>query len=305
MNKKKAIQLIKIFVLLLVFVFIGRYLYKNINELKKLEIKINFSVFIISMITFWIYKLANAFLWHYITLLAKCSIPVEKAVIAWMYSLLWKFIPGKVFYLGGRLYFYHNEGISKTKISFCFIFENICTLVAAAFLFIVSLIFVNVDFLNKYKYISVFLLVLFFIIINPYFFKTGINLLLKIFRKEPLQLVISYMDILKVVSLFILNWIILGFGFYLLVNSIYPVHTGEFFFITGTYALACIIGILSLFAPSGIGVRESIIVIALKIIIPESVTIVISIVSRIWATAGELFLVLLTFIYAKFRRIKM
>jgi len=290
--------------LLIVAFFIVKYLYSNIGKIMSLKIKLNIPVLIISILIFWVYKITNALLWHYITVKNHCSIPIEKAVVSWMYSLLGKFVSGQVFYIGGRVYLYSCEGASKKLVSFCFIFENVCTLLAATSLFIISMFFVNVEIINQYKYLAVIFLILLFVIINPFFIKKGMNLLLKVFKKEPMEITISYKDIFFIVMLFILNWLIQGLGFYMLVNSIFVVQIRDFFFIAGSYALACVIGILAIFAPSGIGVRESIMVMTLKNIIPEAITIVISVVARIWATVGELVLAFLTFIYAKIRKIK-
>lgn len=304
-NKKLVIKLSKIMALLIIAFFIIMYLYNNIGKILDIKIKLNIPILIISILIYWVYKITNALLWHYITVKNHCSIPVEKAVISWMYSLLGKFVPGTVFYVGGRIYFYSREGASKKLVSFCFIFENVCTLLAATSLFIISLFFINVEIINQYKYLAIIFLVLLFVLINPFFIKKGMNLLLKIFKKEPVDITISYKEIFFIVLLFIFNWLVQGLGFYMLVNSIFAVEIRDFFFIAGSYALACIIGILAVFAPSGIGVRESVMVLTLKNIIPEPTTIVISVIARIWATVGELVLVLLTFIYAKIRKIKM
>lgn len=297
-TRKKLIKAAKLTILLIVFGFIAKYLYNNVNQIKNIRLNLNYPILVVSIFIFWVYKITNALLWHMITVKNNCSLQVDKAVKAWMYSLMGKFIPGKVFYLGGRVYFYQKEGISALKVSFCFIFENICTLLAAAFLFIISLLFTDIEFINQYKIIAVFMLGVFIVLINPYFFKAGINLLLKLFKKGPVQLEMRYRDALMIVFLFIVNWCIQGLGFFMLVNSIYPLDLKDFFFVSGSYALACIIGIISLFAPSGIGVRESIMVLTLKNIIPEPVTVVITIVARLWATVGEISIVFLTYLYS-------
>lgn len=303
--KNQIIKWSKIAAMLIIAFFIIRYLYNNFGKILEIKLDLNIPIFIISLLLFWVYKIADAFLWHYITVKNKCALPVEKAVVSWMYSMLGKFVPGSVFYVGSRVYFYDRGGASKKLTSFCFLFENICTLLAATVLFIVSLFFVDAGFMNQYKYLAIVFLILLFVLLNPFFIKTGMNLLLKIFKKKPMEIAISYKDIFFIVLLYVINWLILGLGFYMLVNSIYAVPFKDFFFVAGSYALACIIGILAVFAPSGIGVRESIMVLTLKTIIPEPITIVISVIARIWATIGELVLVLLTWIYAKIRHIKL
>lgn len=299
--KKIAINIIKYTLLIVVFVYIGKYFYANINDLKSYKFNINIPVFLLSLLCFMIYKLYNAILWHYITVKNKCSISLEKAIVSWNYSMLGKYIPGKVFYLGGRLYFYQKEKQSIKNVTFCFFLENICTLLAASFIFILSFIFSDMKMFNQYKPAAVLVVIVFFIAINPKILEFAVNFPLKLFKKNPLKILINYKEMLIIILLFISNWLVLGLGFHWLVSSIYPVKLSDYFFLSGSFAVSSMIGILVLFAPSGIGVRETALVFALKAIMPEPTAFIIAVVSRIWVTIGELGTILLAFIYAKIK----
>ena len=67
--------------------------------------------------------------------------------------------------------------------------------------------------------------------------------------------------------------------------------------------LAGTIGILALFAPSGIGVRESVLAVLLPVIMPVSYAAVIVIISRLWETMIEIALTILLVLYAKTKNI--
>ncbi len=99
--------------------------------------------------------------------------------------------------------------------------------------------------------------------------------------------------------LFIINWFIVGLGFYMLTNSIYHLPVSEMLYTGGIYGLAAIIGILSIFAPSGIGVREGILILGLSLVMPQEYAVIISVVSRLWSTIAELLLVMMAFIVNK------
>jgi uncharacterized membrane protein YbhN (UPF0104 family) len=92
---------------------------------------------------------------------------------------------------------------------------------------------------------------------------------------------------------------IVGTGFYMLASSLYPLPVSELLFVGGVYGLSAIIGIISIFAPSGIGVREGIMVLGLSLIMPSEYAVIIGVVSRLWATVAELILVLGAFIAEK------
>ncbi len=296
---RKLLNYIKIVFVISVVIFLARFLIKNIEELRALDFRFNYYQLSIAFIFFIIYKFTQGLLWHYITKKNRANIALDKAIISYFYSQLGKFIPGKVFLLGGRLYFYHKEGISNKKTTFCFFIENICTLLGAAFLFLGSLFFIDVPLFREYRSQAIFLVFLLVIIIHPRLLQAIINVPLKMLKRETVTLDIKYRDILGFVFLFTINWFIVGMGFYILVNSIYPVGAENIFYISGSFGLAVIIGLLSLFAPSGIGVREGIMIFALKNIMPQTAAVVVSVVARLWMTAGELLLVGVVYLYAR------
>lgn len=134
----------------------------------------------------------------------------------------------------------------------CFFLENICTLLGAAFLFLVSLLFFPNDILADYKWATLALVVIFFICINPKIINFFLRILGKVIKKQDMEIPITYGQMVKVVLLFIGNWIIVGIGFYMLTCSIYPVPMSEMLYTAGIFGLSCIIGILAIFAPSGL-----------------------------------------------------
>jgi len=302
--KNNLIRALKIIVTLAIIYFIGRLFYRNINDLKEIDFRFDILSLVVAVILFIVYKINSVFLWHYITKKNECSITFKKAFISWFYSILGKYIPGKVFMLGSRLYFYNMEGASKKRVLFCFLVENICTVLGAALLFLTSMLFIGNPELLQYRYPAIGLIVVFFIIIHPIILTKIINLPLKILKKKPVELKMKYRDMLLLVFLYTINFLIVGSGFYMLTNSVHPVSINEFFYVAGTFGLAAVIGILALFAPSGIGVREGVIILALRFVIPEAAAVIISIISRLWASATELLLIGIAYIYAKISRTK-
>lgn len=298
-KKQKIIKVSKVIFLILVAVFLVRYFYRNYDDFKNLDVKINWAVFVLSIFFYFIYKYTLASLWHYITKLNRCSITYSKAVTTYLYSILGKYIPGKVFMLLARVPAYEEEGAPIRKVTICFFLENICTLLGAAFLFLISLFFFPNELLNDYKWLTIGLVILFFICINPKIINFFLRILEKFIKKKDLVIPISYGQMIKVVLLFICNWLVVGTGFYMLTCSIYPVPASEFLYVAGVYGLSCIIGILAVFAPSGIGVREGIMLLGLGLVMPSEYAMIISIVSRLWQTVAELILIGIAFVVNK------
>ena len=302
-NKDKLLKALKIIFGVLVVVFLAWYFRKNWDEFSEKIMSVNIGIFIVSMLFYFVYKITLASLWHYITKINGCSIRYEKAVTSYLYSILGKYIPGKVFMLAARLTYYKEEEAPLSKVTVCFFIENVCTLLGAAMLFIVSLFFFPNELLENYKWLTLLLIAAFFVCIHPKIINFVLRLIGKIFKKN-LEIPMKYSQMLKVVLLFIGNWLIVGFGFFILTKSIYPaVEWSQMLYCAGIWGVSAIMGILAIFAPSGLGVREGIIVAGLMLIMPQGDAMVISVVSRLWQTIPELLLVAMAFVYSRIRRL--
>ncbi len=166
-KKDRILQIVKIVFLVAVFAFMGRYFYRNWDDIKNLDMKLNWGIFAGSMLLYFAYKLMLAGLWHYITYLYNASIRLPDAITAYLYSILGKYIPGKVFMLAARIPPYKEKGVPIRKVTVAFLLENVCTLLGAGFLFLVSLFFFPNDLLKDYMFAVVLFVILFFICINP------------------------------------------------------------------------------------------------------------------------------------------
>ncbi|MDE5753065.1 MAG: flippase-like domain-containing protein [Oscillospiraceae bacterium] len=289
-TKKYLSYGIKILFLILVVYFLGKYFIDNRDVIKNMDWDLDWISVIISFLFYFAYMITLASLWHYITKLNQCNIGHFDAVIAYLSSIPGKYIPGKVFLLMARCPAYEKANQPIQKVTICFFLENICTLLGAAFLFLISLFFFPNDLLSQYAWLTVILIILFFIFIHPRIINFFLRMAGKLLKKD-MEIPMSYPDMLRVVVLFICNWLVAGSGFFMLVHAIYPVTALQWLYVGGIYGLSTIIGILALFAPSGLGVREGILIAGLLLIMPEEYAVTISLISRLWQTVAEIFLV--------------
>lgn len=303
-NRSRILAVCKAAFGILAAAFIVWYFIRNREDFAAVIANADIGIFLFSMLFYFVYKFTLASLWHYITKINGCAISYDNAVTGYLYSILGKYIPGKVFMLAARLTYYKEEGAPLSRVTVCFFIENICTLLGAAMLFIVSLLFFPNELLSDYQWITILLIAAFFIAINP----RVINLVLKpIGRllKKPLEIPMRYSQMIRVVLLFIANWLIVGVGFYILTRSICPaVELNQLLFCAGIWGVSAIMGILAVFAPSGLGVREGIITAGLMLIMPQNEAVVISVLSRLWQTIPELVLVLAAFVYSRIKKRK-
>ena len=301
-KKQRILKACKWIFALLAVAFLIWYFIKNRSDFEAIQ-GINAGTLTIAMLLYCIYKIMLASLWHHLTAINGCAIGYGKAVPAYLYSIIGKYIPGKVFMLAGRIPYYEEEGAPVSKVTVCFFIENICTLLGAAMLFIVSLYFFPNDVMQQYHWIVLALIAAFFVCIHPKLINALLRIAGKIFKKE-LYIPMTYPQMLRAVLLFIANWLIAGTGFFMLVTAIYPDATlAQLPFCAGVWGLSAMAGILAIFAPSGIGVREGMIIACLSLIMPTEYTVVISVASRLWQTIPELLLAGGAFVVSRIRAI--
>jgi hypothetical protein len=238
----------------------------------------------------------NSVIWFFITKQNNCNICFFETIKVKIYSDLGKYIPGKVFAYGILFYSYDQKGISKKSIAVCSFQELVAGTLAAIIIALVSIYFADIEILNRYRIIFIGLAFACLIMIHPGILKFISNKLLKLLKKEPVTSTSSYLQILLVFVMHFINWLIFGFAFYFFIGSFYPFSFENYFFITGAFSIAGLIGFIAVFAPAGLGVREGVLVFILSLIFPSAIAAIISLISRLWMTVCELFVLIMVLI---------
>jgi uncharacterized membrane protein YbhN (UPF0104 family) len=297
LNKKIQVPYQKILqwvIVVIIFVFLGKMVWKNWAQVKGASFTFGPFPLALSIVSFVSSYFIQLWAWYLITLKLKIALSPSETLKSWFYSQLGKYLPGKVWLFLGRFYFYESKGKSRKGISIALYLETVTVIVAAGIMFLAALIFFKEVRPSYIERQSMWLVVLFLsalVSLHPRVLQKILNWTLVQFKREPVSLSISYSDILLILFVCIVSWVVGGVGFYLFVDSVYPVSPQYILFLTGALALSSTLGLIALFAPSGLGVREGALVYLLSFIMPGSVAVIISILSRIWMTFIEIGLI--------------
>ena len=289
-----------------VFYFLINFFTDNYNQIKNVNITFHIGYIFLSIGCFSLFLINLSLIWYLITKIFGCNLGLQQTIVYWFYSMLGKYIPGKLFLILGRVYLYEKKGINKKKIIFSLVLEIICGLIASLIVAQISIPYLiqseDISININYYYALIILTLVF---VHPKVIIYLINLYNKISNQPRIDIDVKYSKIFLIVILYLLNYFLLGSGFYFLVNSLFEINPNHFLFLTSIYVLAGTIGILALFSPSGIGVRESVLVILLPTIMPTSYAALIMIISRLWETIIEIGMTLSLIVYAKIKNIKL
>lgn len=95
-------------------------------------------------------------------------------------------------------------------------------------------------------------------------------------------------DVMVWTFFMVLTWLVQGAGCWLLAASLTDVPLSLMPYLTGAFAVAGMAGIYAVFAPSGIGVREGVLVLTLAPLLGAGPAAALALLARVWITVAEL-----------------
>lgn len=275
-------------VVVVIFAFIGRSLVVNWEELAEADLHFDLVLLLLSFALLTVWMVGQAWIWHLLTITVRVDIPFPKAMAAWFYSQLGKYIPGKVFLYLGRLHFYVREGRPAGPVSLAFGVEFVGNMAAAIFTVLLAGLTLDVPGFDRYRWLLVAALGAFLIGLHPRLLEWLITRAARLLRREPFPVTLSYPQLLRYLGLYVVNWLLFGGALYVFIRSFYSLDISSILYLTGAFSFAGMVGILAVFSPSGLGVREGILALFLNQVMPTPVALVVAVASRVWLTIVEL-----------------
>jgi uncharacterized membrane protein YbhN (UPF0104 family) len=296
-------RVVKWAVVIAIFLFLGRMVWANWSQVKDTPFSLQPLPFILSTVIFVFSYFIQVGAWYLITRKLKIALSPSETLKIWFYSQLGKYLPGKIWLFLSRFHFYESKGQSRKVISVAIYLEVVTMVVAAGFIFMAALI-VFKEMVSVYSgktfWWLLLPLILAFACLHPPMLQKILNWILIQFKREPVSLSISYSDILGILLVCTVSWAVGGIGFYLFANSVFPVAPQYTLFLTGALAISSILGLIAIFAPSGLGVREGALVYLLSFIMATPVAVILSVLTRIWMTLIEIGLIGMVYLIGRF-----
>jgi hypothetical protein len=175
-----------------------------------------------------------------------------------------RYVPGKVAIIFGRINFFERLGLSKKSLTVSTLYENFFLVIVSIVLSMPSLWAALDSDGNAVSHLvsGIVFIGLSLLFIGSPLFERGFLLALKIFKREPpgRSLFLTKKQILAVMPYAFAVVASTGCALFALLRCFTPLEWTVYHvtMVTSAYALASAAGILALFAPSGIGVREGV-----------------------------------------------
>jgi hypothetical protein len=245
--------------------------------------------------------LVSHFAWQAITARLGIRLPYLDSLRVWAFSTLGKYIPGKVMLLVARTYYYRQRGEPAVWVGYAVILEHLFALASAIVVFLVALTQLQVEGFGGLRWMGWIGLLPLALVLSPRLMNWGIGLLAHRLGAEERRDLSSW-DFSLFLAIFLSGWIVLGAGTYLLLWQVGGIGPEYFLYVTGAHALAGILGVFALFAPTGIGVKDGLLFYFLARIMTAYEATLATLALRLWLTGIELIVIGLGWLGMRFPR---
>lgn len=290
-------ELIKKFVSIAFYLLFGIFLvlYLRSIDLQSLQnISINWWYVLLSTVFAISFRFWGAFIWFDL-LRALGAAHLDKTELVYVYAKSWlgRYIPGTAPWILGKIYFASKHGVSKSKLAVSSLLEAALQIVAA-----LILSFSILSFDSRFNSVNpairtamVAALIICVVALTPKIFNFLLSSAHKVIRRRPLPTEhhTNTKTLLRGTGLYILRSVINGLALFFIAKSLYgPLSYQDISFVIGIGAFSGAAGMLAIFVPSGIGVRDGIQLILLGLVVPGEYALAITIMARLWDVAADL-----------------
>ncbi len=301
---KKIIEWIGRIITLLAFVYIIRIIIAfDVEFSRLLEVKIIVTMLMLAMLMSTC-VVFNSVAWKkLIGLISDKRIALKDVLHIYAKSNIGKYLPGNVMHYANRNILGFQYSINQKHMAFSTIMEIVLKVICV---FIMITIFASdqmngvIDLLDNnygidigYIYILLISGILVLSLVLYYLFRKRL--------KKPFRISVVFWTIILYAIVFIIN--VTVFIISALLISDHSIIMNNVLYIASIYLIAWLIGYLTPGSPGGIGVRETIAVLALGNILNQEEVALISVMARIVTITGDIIAYSVNMIYEKRRNI--
>lgn len=249
---------------------------------------------LLGLAVFCLYLLSQALIWWRLTAGHDVALPLGATVAIWCYSILGKYVPGKALLWAVRYAHYRARcpTFSGPALLRCFVLEFFCGVAAGFALALLATIVVPTPLATPaLRLAAAAILLASLAAVHPAALSWCERWLGRALKVEAAPTRFGIGETLAAVAAYAVGWVILGLAVFLLARAVEPsLSWNACPYVAAAYVIAGLVGFLALFAPSGIGVREGVLIAGLAQVMPLDSAAVVAVLARLVSTVGEVLL---------------
>jgi len=279
-------RIFNILVLAGISFFLVKSLISGFRDLQNYQFQIDIGRLGVSTLAFTTMCLFQAATGVFIIRSMGQSVDFPNGIRNLLFSLMGKYIPGKIWVIIFRMQYISDENISKENIFSATVIEHFFLIGTAMIYGSTVMLFYN--FHPIFLFVLIFSMVgTLFLVLNPSFIFKCINKLLIMFKRNELSSDTKVGTPFLILLLTSVTWSIFSIATWFAATSLVDINISYFFRIASAHALSVIGGFLVFFSPGGIGVREGIFV-AVNPAESMAISVLLALLLRIIITVSEI-----------------
>lgn len=229
-------------------------------------------------------------------------------------SAMGRYLPGKVWQVVGMVYLGKREGVRTEAGVWAAVLAQLLAVLSGVLVTFIAFLLeqerllaplleqVGIERLSLWWMMLPVAITL--VVIHPRILQKLTNWILKIFKRPPIKFSLSYPGLIVFFMLYFVSWLLYGTAFWLFLSSVHPVGLADWVLVTGAFAAAYIVGLLAVFVPGGLGVREGLLTLFLEGGVGQGVAVALSFGQRLWFTTAELTFLAISLIFLRRKNIE-
>lgn len=289
----------KLVIIALVLIFLGDALRLSWTKIAGHHWQINWFLLGLGFVLLLGQELSFGLIWQFILRHMGYRLPWRVCLRIYLAAEFVRYIPGNVWHVLTRIVWAEREGVPKSYGLASMTVELATRIAAGALVFVISLLWwprlTGLSSISHFASLAIAVLgvPLLLLGLQPRILQWGLNLALRVLKRAPITLTLTYRDILSITAAWCGSWLIGGLGFWMVVWAVTPSGLGwqTALICVGIYALGWDIGFLSFITPSGLFFREGAVALLLASagVVPDLAIagIIAILASRIMPTIAE------------------
>lgn len=287
MNASARRSVLQLVLAALILAFLGYVLFSQWDRLIASGVRFHPAYFALAIVANIVFFVLQAEVWRRVCAASAPAMPPLGAWCVWASSQVAKYVPGKVMLPLVRIGWAVRAGSTKAAATIGLYVEIVLMIASSSVVFV--LLAGRIEALAGAWPPWVFpaLATAGVLGLHPRIVEWGMNLGLRLAKRDPIELRLSYAKIVALALVVALGWLVHGLSALACVAALGLDTTGAYAQLTGVFALSWLVGFLSFLTPGGLGVREGVLVLALKGRFGPEGAVAISLVSRLAWIAAE------------------
>ncbi len=264
--------------------FVVQYFSRNLDSALAFEGQLQVGWLALATLVLLAVYVVQALTWRRILLRSGTWLSGVTAVYVYFFGLLATYIPGRVWGPMGMISSAAEKGVPPYRSATTTVFTTGLSLVAASIVAALTVLGPGQGWRWLWLLPAALTVGTVFF---PQLFVKMINLVLKRLGRNPIHLILNRFDLLKIVSTYVLTWLLYGLALYFFARAI-NVVPGHIISLIGANAASYLAGYMAFFTPAGLGVREVVLAEALQQSEVLDQVAWLPLTSRIWLLMTQL-----------------